>query len=114
MTKIYGIKNCDTVKKAQKWLEANNIAYEFHDFKTSGLPETLLAQWLEKTSWELLVNKRSTTYRALPQDTKDNLNEALARQALLAQPTLVKRPVLVVNQQLHVGFKPAQYQEIFS
>ena len=115
MTKIYGIKNCDTIKKTLKWLEKNNISYEFYDFKVLGLSQTLLNEWLEKTSWDLLINKRSTTYRALPQDIKDNLNEVLACQAILAQPTLVKRPVLVTNnQEIHIGFKPEQYQEIFS
>lgn len=114
MTKIYGIKNCDTIKKALKWLDTNNVPYEFHDFKTAGLPQELLDEWLKSTTWDLLINKRSTTYRSLPQETKDNLNEALACQAMLAQPTLVKRPVLVTNQQIHIGFKAEQYQEIFS
>lgn len=114
MITLYGIKNCDTVKKAQKWLAANNIQYQFHDFKTSGLPETLLTDWLEMTSWEQLVNKRSTTYRALPPEIKENLDKDSACQAMLAQPTLVKRPVLVINQTLTLGFKPEQYQEIFS
>ena len=114
MTKIYGIKNCDTIKKALKWLDTNNIPYEFHDFKTAGLPQALLNEWLEKSSWDLLINKRSTTYRGLPQETKDNLNEALACQAMLDHPTLVKRPVLVTNPKIHIGFKAEQYQEIFS
>ncbi|WP_440875887.1 ArsC family reductase [Thalassotalea sp. PLHSN55] len=113
MTKIYGISNCDTVKKALKWLEQHNIAFEFHDFRKDGLDQALLLSFQKQSSWDALINKRSTTYRNLPQDVKDNLSGDTAVATILEQPTLIKRPVLVTSQTLHIGFKPAQYQELF-
>jgi len=113
MTVIYGINNCDTVKKALKWLEKNNIPYTFHDFKKQGLTSDLLEQFAEQSSWAELVNKRSTTFRNLPQEIKDNLNHDNCFNACMEQPTLIKRPVLVHNQALYLGFKDASYQEIF-
>lgn len=112
---LYGIKNCDTVKKATKWLLANEISYEFHDFKTAGLSGELLSQFCESLPWETLINKRSTTYRQLPDDIKANITDhTTAFNAVIAQPTLLKRPLTLANQQLHVGFKDTTYQEIFS
>ena len=113
MTTIYGISNCDTVKKALKWLEQNNIPYTFHDFRKDGLDRALLLSLQEKTSWDALINKRSTTYRNLSSDVKENLTGQTAIDTILAQPTLIKRPVLLTEQSLHIGFKPAQYQELF-
>lgn len=112
---IFGIKNCDTVKKATKWLTNAEVVYNFHDFKTNGLSETLLQQFVALSSWDVLINKRSTTFRQLPDEVKANIAEHdVAFTAVLAQPTLLKRPLALINNQLHVGFKDTTYQEIFS
>jgi len=113
MTTIYGIKNCDSVKKALKWLDNNNISYEFHDFKKQGLSPELLNQFVEKSDWQTLINNRSTTFRNLAPSIKDNLTDQAAFQAVIEQPTLLKRPVLALNEQLYVGFKEDQYQTLF-
>lgn len=114
MTLLFGIPNCDTIKKTQKWLSDNQQDYQFHDFKKDGLTAEQLKQFIQLASWQALVNKRSTTYRNLPDEVKDNLNEQTAFNAMLEQPTLIKRPVLLHNDKAYVGFKPQQYQEIFS
>ena len=114
MTTLYGIKNCDTVKKAQKWLTEQNIPFSFHDFKVDGLSDELLNSFTDKSDWQLLLNKRSTTYRNLPEEFKNNLTKQVMFDQSLQQPTLIKRPVLIHNKQLHIGFKAQQYQEIFS
>lgn len=113
MVIIYGIHNCDTVKKALKWLNENNISYQFHDLRKDGLPETLLTSFFEQIDWLSLINKRSTTFRHLSDELKNNIDKKSAYETILAQPTLLKRPLLAYNQQLHLGFKPAQYQELF-
>lgn len=114
MTTLYGIKNCDTVKKARKWLDEQNIAYQFHDFRTDGLDNQQLQQFVTLSSWDLLLNKRSTTYRQLDDNIKANLSDDVATEQVLLQPTLLKRPLLHINDQLHVGFKAEKYQEIFA
>lgn len=113
MTKLYGIKNCDTVKKARKWLDDNNIAYEFHDFKSQGLSTDLLTSFVNKSDWQVMLNKRSTTFRNLAEDIKNNLTDEVIFNAVIEQPTLLKRPLLHVEEQLHVGFKAPQYQALF-
>jgi len=113
MTTLYGIKNCDTVKKARKWLDDQNIAYQFHDFKTQGLSNELLTSLVEKSDWQIMLNKRSTTFRNLPDNIKNNLTEQVIFDAVIEQPTLLKRPLLNIQEQLHVGFKAAQYHELF-
>jgi Spx/MgsR family transcriptional regulator len=113
MTTIYGISNCDTVKKALKWLDSNKIDYTFHDFRKDGLDEPLLSTFINKSDWQALLNKRSTTYRNLSDEIKNNLDQALAQKTLLANPTLIKRPVLIHNEQLTLGFKEQNYQQIF-
>jgi len=111
MTTIYGIKNCDTVKKSLKWLEKNNIEFNFHDFKKDGLSPGLLTSFVEKSSWDVLLNKRSTTFRNLPSDIKNNLTEEVMFKAVLEQPTLLKRPILINASTTCVGFKENEYQE---
>lgn len=111
MTKIYGIKNCDTVKKSLKWLEQHNIEFSFHDFKKDGLSPELLTTFVEKSSWDVLLNKRSTTFRNLPTEIKENLTESNMFKAVLEQPTLLKRPILINNSTTCVGFKSDIYQE---
>ncbi len=117
---LYGIKNCDTVKKAQKWLTENNINYDFFDFKKSTLTSELLNQFVELNDWNTLLNKRSTTYRNLSDEIKNNLTDEVAFEQVLAQPTLLKRPILIIAEddsanalKLHLGFKADSYQEIF-
>lgn len=113
MTIVYGIKNCDTVKKTLKWLDNQEIQYTFHDFKTQGLSEELLSSFNKQSDWSILLNKRSTTFRNLPNEIKENLTEQVMFDAVLAQPTLLKRPVLIHKNVLSVGFKEQQYQELF-
>ena len=114
MTTIYGINNCDTVKKALKWLNTNNIEFTFHDFRKDGLTEEQLNQFVEMSDWQLLMNKRSTSFRNLDDNIKQNLSDENCMFACLEQPTLIKRPVLIHNNQLFVGFKDKTYQEIFA
>lgn len=111
---MYGIKNCDTIKKAKKWLEAQNIEYSFHDYRADGLEQAFLEQAVAELGWENVLNKRGTTYRQLDQDIKDNLNEQVAIEQMLLAPAMIKRPILSTNGKLHLGFKDAQYQEIFA
>lgn len=114
MTTLYGIKNCDTIKKARKWLEDNNVEYQFHDYRVDGLSDELLASFVKRSDWSSLLNKRSTTYRNLPDEVKNNLTDNIAYTQVMEQPTLLKRPILVAKDRFEVGFKAAQYQEIFS
>jgi arsenate reductase len=111
MTILYGIKNCDSVKKAKKWLEQQNISYEFHDFRSDGLSSQLLSEFLTCTDLTLLLNKRSTTFRNLSDEIKNNLTDEVMTEIILAQPTLIKRPLLKHQQTLLIGFKDSQYQE---
>lgn len=110
---LYGINNCDTVKKAQKWLKQKDINFTFHDFKKQGLSPELLTQLVNQGDWSTLLNKRSTTFRQLPDEVKNNLTDEVIFKAVLEQPTLLKRPLLKLNNQLHLGFKDEQYQELF-
>ena len=114
MTTLYGINNCDTVKKALKWLSARQYKVTFYDFKKQPLTSDLLTQFISLSSWEQLINKRSTTYRNLDEDTKANLTGEIAFNAVLAQPTLLKRPLLLHKGKLHLGFKEKDYQELFT
>ncbi|WP_077337916.1 Spx/MgsR family RNA polymerase-binding regulatory protein [Pseudocolwellia agarivorans] len=111
MTTIYGIKNCDTVKKSLKWLEKNNIEFSFHDFRVDGLTPELLTSLVNRSSWDVLLNKRSTTFRNLPSEIKDNLTDDVIFNAVIEQPTLLKRPILIKNDITCVGFKDDLYQE---
>ena len=108
-TTIYGIKNCDTMKKARAWLDGKGIAYAFHDYKTAGIDKATLEGWVKKAGWETLLNRAGTTFRKLPDADKDGLTEAKAIALMLAQPSMIKRPVLVSGAKLLVGFKPETY-----
>ena len=126
---LYGINNCDTVKKSLKWLIVNNIDHEFYDFKKQPLTKELLTRFVQLNDWNTLLNKRSTTYRNLSDDIKNNLTDEIAFKEVLAQPTLLKRPLLLIqskeqsalaqsstnepSQQLYLGFKADIYQSIF-
>jgi arsenate reductase len=112
-TTIYGIKNCDTMKKARVWLDGHKIAYRFHDYKVDGLDKAQLKTWVDELGWEVLLNKAGTTFRKLPDEDKAGLTAAKAQKLMLAQPSLVKRPVLDVSGDLLVGFKPDEYARVF-
>ncbi|MGH6881204.1 ArsC family reductase [Hypericibacter sp.] len=110
---IYGIKNCDTMKKARTWLEGHGVAYEFHDYKVAGIDRGRLEGWAREVGWELLLNRAGTTFRGLPEKDKDGLTEKKAVTLMLAQPSMIKRPVLDVGGKLLVGFKPESYEKAF-
>lgn len=114
MITMYGIPNCDTIKKAKKYLSDNNIEFTFHDYRKDGVSEELVAQFCANLGWEQVLNKRGTTFRALSDDEKNTLCEASAITHLVAAPAMIKRPILDVNGELHLGFKAAQYDEIFA
>ena len=106
---IYGIKNCDTMKKARAWLDGRGVAYGFHDYKSKGIARENLERWANKAGWETLLNRAGTTFRKLPDADKEGLNERKALALMLAQPSMIKRPVLDVGGKLLVGFKPEIY-----
>ncbi len=108
---IYGIKNCDTMKKARAWLDQAGHAYAFHDYKTAGIDRARLGGWVGKVGWELLLNRSGTTFRKLPDADKVGLTEETAIALMIAQPSMIKRPVLELpGGKLLVGFKPADYE----
>ena len=109
LTTIYGIKNCDTMKKARAWLDSHGVSYEFHDYKTAGAPKEKLKAWCDEFGWETLLNRAGTTFRKLPEADKEGLNERKAMALMLEQPSMIKRPVLEVGSKLLVGFKPDTY-----
>ncbi len=114
MITLSGIKNCDTVKKARKWLDTNGINYHFHDFRSEGLERKKLQQWSWAVGWETLLNRRGTTWRQLPQEVKDTIDETSALSLMLDNPTLIKRPVLELDDgSVHVGFKADEYARYF-
>lgn len=110
-TTIYGIKNCDTMKKARKWLDANGVAYDFHDYKKDGVTQKQLKTWAKQVGWEKLLNRAGTTFRKLPDADKDNLNAAKAFALMVDQPSMIKRPVLDVDGKYLVGFKAEEYEK---
>ncbi|MBB2205038.1 ArsC family reductase [Gluconacetobacter takamatsuzukensis] len=106
---IYGIKACDTMKKARAWLDAHGVAYAFHDYKAAGIARPVLEGWVRQVGWEILLNRSGTTFRKLPDSDKADLNAARAIDLMLAQPSMIKRPVLDVDGKLTVGFRPETY-----
>jgi arsenate reductase (glutaredoxin) len=106
---IYGIKNCDTMKKARAWLDGHGVAYDFHDYKLAGIGKDKLKQWSDDVGWETLLNRAGTTFKKLPDSDKDGLSERKALALMLAQPSMIKRPVLDLGGKLLVGFKPDVY-----
>jgi arsenate reductase len=113
MTTIYGIKNCDTMKRARAWLEAHKVAHTFHDYKAAGIDKATLEGWVKKVGWEILLNRAGTTFKKLPEADKQGLTEKKAIALMLAQPSLIKRPVLEAKGKLTVGFKPESYKALF-
>ena len=111
-TILYGIKNCDTMKKARAWLDSHGVAYEFHDYKVSGIDKATLERWADVVGWETLLNRAGTTFRKLPEKQKTDLTRAKAIQLMLEQPSMIKRPVLERGKKLLVGFSPEKYSAL--
>ena len=109
MTTLYGIRNCDTMKKAWSWLDAQGIAYTFHDYKKSGIDRATLERWSDVLGWEALLNRAGTTFRKLPDAAKADLTRDTAVDLMIAQPSMIKRPVLESGDTLLAGFKPDVY-----
>jgi arsenate reductase len=107
---LYGIRNCDTMKKAWTWLDEHEVAYAFHDYKKMGVDRARLEGWARSVGWETLLNRAGTTFRKLPDADKAGLNEAKAIGLMLDQPSMIKRPVLDVDGKLTVGFRPDAYE----
>lgn len=110
---IYGIKNCDTMKKARTWLDAKGVAYRFHDYKAEGIEAASLKRFVEALGWETVLNRTGTTFRALPDTDKQELDATKAIALMLAQPSMIKRPILNRNGTLTAGFKPELYETLF-
>lgn len=111
---MYGIPNCDTIKKAKKWLDENGQEFTFHDYRKQGIDSALVSTFCDKLGWEQVLNKRGTTYRQLTQEQKDSLNQQNAIALLEEFPAMIKRPILLVDDQFYIGFKAEQYQKIFN
>jgi arsenate reductase (glutaredoxin) len=111
---IYGIKNCDTMKKARAWLDKAGIDYAFHDYKTAGIEKAHLERWIKEAGWETLLNRAGTTFRKLPDKDKEGLTAAKAIKLMIEQPSMIKRPVLETGKTLLVGFKPEDYKTAFA
>jgi Spx/MgsR family transcriptional regulator len=111
---LYGIKNCDTVRKARKWLDSRGVEYEYHDFREDGVDKDAVAAWIDELGWQNLVNRRSSSWKALDEQARSNMNDESARKAILLHPTLIKRPLLDTGKQRYTGFSAANYAKIFS
>ncbi len=114
MITLYGIKNCDTIKKARRWLDNHAIDYKFHDFREDGLDAAAVKGWLAELGWEVIVNKRSTTWKQLDKTVQTNMDEKTAQAAILEHPTLIKRPLLDTGKERFVGFSAERYQSVFN
>lgn len=113
MTTLYGIKNCDTIKKARKWLTDNGIEYKFHDVRADGLELATIDSWLEQADWETVLNRRGTTWRKLDSSVQESTSRENVAALLLENPAMIKRPVLDTNGTITIGFKAENYQSIF-
>ena len=110
---IYGIKNCGTMKKAFAWLDEHGIAYDFHDYKKAGITETKLTEWCRAKGWETVLNRAGMTFRKLPDADKQDLGETKAIALMLANPSMIKRPVLETGRAIEIGFNPERYAALF-
>ncbi len=113
MITLYGISNCDTVKKARRWLELHDVEYRFHDLREDGISESQVRAWLDELGWETLVNKRSTSWKALSPAARETMDDSAARTAILEHPTLIKRPLLDVGHERHCGFSEKAWAALF-
>jgi arsenate reductase (glutaredoxin) len=109
MNTVYGIKNCETMKKARAWLETHGVPYVFHDYKSAGIDRARLTRWIAAVGWEKLLNRAGTTFRKLPEAQRADLDERKAIALMLGQPSLIKRPVFELGERVLVGFKPESY-----
>ncbi len=114
MPTLYGIKACDTMKKARDWLDSHDVAYDFHDYKAVGVDRATLRDWAGKVGWEALLNRAGTTFRKLPDADKTDIDEAKAITLMLAQPSMIKRPLLDHQGTFTAGFRPEVYEKLFS
>jgi len=112
MIMLYGIPNCDSMKKARKWLAEHDVAYDFHDYKKLGIDEALLHGWIARVGWEVLLNRRGMMWRKLTAEQKDNIDEQNAVEIMLSTPSIIKRPVLVKDDLILVGFDETKYEEL--
>jgi len=113
MTTLYGIRNCDTVKKARRWLEENGIEYRFHDVRTDGISRADLQHWMQTLDWGDLLNRRGTSWRKLPESVRNSINKSRATRLMLDNPAIIKRPVLACGDKLYLGFSADSYRSIF-
>ena len=113
MITLFGIKNCDTIKKARKWMDTHQIDYQFHDFRIDGIDPHQVKKWINEIGLNDLINKRSTTWKSLTEDARQSLNEHTAVELILENPTLIKRPLLDTGKELCIGFKAEHYTNIF-
>ena len=113
MTVIYGIKNCDTMKKAMAWLNDNGVDYLFHDYKKDKVPANMIDKAINQFGWEVVINKRGTTWRTLDQEIKDTMDNKRALNIAIENPSIIKRPILNYNDNVYVGFKDDEYKNIF-
>ena len=111
MITLYGIKNCDTIKKARKWLEAQQLDYRFHDYRVDGLTQEQLTSWCDELGWQAQLNTRGTTWRGLSDEQKSDMDSQRAIALMLEQPALIKRPLLDTGSSRHLGFKEADYAQ---
>lgn len=113
MITLYGIANCDTMRKARAWLEGHGVAYTFHDYKKAGVDETLVRAWVAELGWEALVNRRGTTWRRLPETTRQGIDAESAIRLMVENPSLIRRPLLDTGDIRYVGFSEDLYGELF-
>jgi len=113
MITMYGISNCDTIKKARRWLDQEQVSYHFHNYKTAGIETELLQQWVEQVGWEVLLNKRGTTWRRLPDEQKSGIDSPKAIALMSEHTSMIKRPLLIFNDNIEVGFSEQRYGELF-
>lgn len=111
---LYGIDNCDTVKRARKWLESRDIDYQFHDLREDGVDHAQITAWLQELGWENLLNRRSKAWQSLDEQVRRNMDDTTAAQAVLEKPTLIKRPLLDTGRERHVGFTTTHYEKVFN
>ncbi|MFM9828054.1 MAG: ArsC family reductase [Sphingomonas sp.] len=111
---IFGIKTCDTMKKARAWLGAHGVTYDFHDYRAAGVDEAMLRDWVKRAGWETVLNRAGTTFRALPEADRAALDAERAVALMMGQPAMIKRPVLVRGDGLLIGFKPERYAAFFA
>lgn len=110
---LYGISNCDTVRKARRWLDSHAIDYRFHDFRKDGLDAARVGEWIDRCGWETVINRRGTTWRALDEAARDSMDAKAAIAAAVENPALIKRPVLCRGDELEIGFKADRYVDLF-